>query len=171
MVATRDNNEGSSPRFLPERDVLRPRKARTRAFLLFRCRLPVDKTMSHALAAVEKRGVPFTDKPTAQPCCRDCENHQPNRQSASGPRYGRWTIECKRQAGTGLLIAAYRVKSHRSGDSACPMGEQEIGKDHPETMEPHPGSKRPARSVGMDQGNVDRRPPPGAGGTAGDSQH
>ena len=25
-------------------------------FLLFRCRLPVDKTMSHALAAIEKKG-------------------------------------------------------------------------------------------------------------------
>ena len=86
-----------------------------------------DKAAHHVPVANKKRDAATLTSPAAQAFHRHCKNQQNNRQSAFGPRYGRWTIEYGRYASSRLiyedLINWLRESQSLTGrDSrACPI--------------------------------------------------
>jgi hypothetical protein len=87
-----------------------------------------DIAEHHVPVANKKRDAATLTSPAAQPFHRDCENQQKNRQSAFGPRYGRWTIEYGRYASSRPKCFYFgwlrESQNHAGRDSrACPMAE------------------------------------------------
>ena len=86
-----------------------------------------DKAEHPVPVANKKRDAATLTSPAAQAFHRHCKNQQNNRQSAFGPRYGRWTIEYGRHASSGLIyhhqINWLRESKNLTGrDSrACPI--------------------------------------------------
>jgi hypothetical protein len=85
-----------------------------------------DIAEHHVPVANKKRDAATLTSPAAQPFHRDCENQQKNRQSAFGPRYGRWTIEYGRYASSRPKCFYFgwlrESQNHAGRDSrACPM--------------------------------------------------
>jgi hypothetical protein len=87
-----------------------------------------DIAEHHVPVANKKRDAATLTSPAAQPFHRDCKNQQKNRQSAFGPRYGRWTIEYGRYASSRPKCFYFgwlrESQNHAGRDSrACPMAE------------------------------------------------